>query len=137
MIASLCPPVPSDLEAEGTAVPVSAVAPKIEDVPTIADIPEEADDDASDIDRPDVEVPSDWEAVDDAELELKLELKSDRLDEDIPDELGSELDAEVSSSLDVVEDLLAEDSVVGDEAEAVAATEAAEATEAIIDVTWV
>lgn len=109
MIASLCPPLPSDFEAEGMAVPVSAVAPKIEDVPMMGDIPEEADDAPSDVDRADVEALPDCEAVDDAELELA----SDRLEGDVPDELRSELEVEVSSSLDVVEVLLSEDSVVG------------------------
>lgn len=117
------------------AVPVSAVAPITDDVPKIGDVLEEGVDEASEDVGSDEEALLDREAVDDA----RLELDSERLEEEVPDELPSDLtleELEVSSSLELVEVLLTEVNVVGDE-EAVAATETAEATDPIIDVTWV
>lgn len=125
IIGSLWSPLPPELSAEGSAVPVSTVAPMTEDVPTILDALEETD--VSVEDRSEEDALLDREAVDDAESESD----SDVLDADAPEEL------EMPSSRDVAEVRVTDDSVVGDEVDAVAAIEAADAAEAIIEVTWV
>jgi hypothetical protein len=114
-------------------VPVSRVAPMTEDVPTIPDVLEEADDDARDEDRSDDDALLEREAVDDVEAELER----DALEADAAEELRPALELEGSSSLDVTEALVTDDSVLGEDAETVAATEAADAADAMIDVTWV
>lgn len=114
-------------------MPVSTVAPIIDDVPTIPDALEGADDTAVEEDRSDDERLLDCETADDVESELERDV----LEVDAREELRSALELEAISLLDVAAALVRDDSVPEEDAEAVAATEAAEAADAMIEVTWV
>ena len=123
MIASLLCPLPLS-DADGSAEPVSAAAPRIEDVPRIPEVLEESNE-VGNVELEDV-------------LSVESEVDDCREEELCVDEDRSEVPVEldVSSSL-VDEEVLLEDVRVVAEEDAVAATEATDAAEARTDVIWV
>ena len=119
-----------DAPEDGLVVPLSAAAPRIDEVPTRSDTLELLEDDE---DKEEVDEESVLDCDEEALVELSVDDGSvEELLDAVSSAVCAELGLDVSSLVDAAEVLAAVDSVVGDEVAV-----ASETAEAMIDVTWV